>query len=185
VVHLIKGIRLPPPPPHPSAVSADSCPTAYLTTYLTRANLVERFPVVSFRASANNKHKPAVVLWVCATAPQLQENCSAECRDFGRRASDFFWLLCAEAARLVLKLRAGAWRAARPSALGGRIKRATSTRHRGSQRERQKKARKANLIYMACAAPVMQQLRAVHTHTHTKWSAWFVYRYTGHRQDRR
>jgi hypothetical protein len=33
----------------------------------------------------------------------------------------FFWLLRDEAARLVLKLRAGARRAARPSALGGRI----------------------------------------------------------------
>jgi hypothetical protein len=106
------------------------------------------------------------------TAPQLQGKCraecrgpppeaaecrafAAECRDFGRRASDFFGF-CAEAARLVLKLRAGARRAVRPSAaLGGRIKRATNTRHRGSQREGQKKAGKANLIYMACAAPVV------------------------------
>ena len=37
------------------------------------------------------------------------------------RAQHFFRLLRAEAARLVLKLRAGARRAARPSALGGRI----------------------------------------------------------------
>jgi hypothetical protein len=33
----------------------------------------------------------------------------------------FFWLLRDEAARLVLKLRAGVRRAVRPSALGGRI----------------------------------------------------------------
>jgi hypothetical protein len=39
----------------------------------------------------------------------------------GGRAQRFFRLLRAEAARLVLKLRAGARRAARPSALGGRI----------------------------------------------------------------
>jgi hypothetical protein len=77
----------------------------------------------------------------------------------------FFWLLCAEAARLVLKLRAGARRAVRPSALGGRIKRATSTRHRGSQREGQKKAGKANLIYMACAAPVWCSSYMLCTHT--------------------
>ena len=37
------------------------------------------------------------------------------------RAQRFFRLLRAEAARLVLKLRAGARRAVRPSALGGRI----------------------------------------------------------------
>jgi hypothetical protein len=38
-----------------------------------------------------------------AKPPQLQEKCRAECRDFGWRACDFaFWLLCAEAARLVL-----------------------------------------------------------------------------------
>jgi hypothetical protein len=57
------------------------------------------------------------------TAPQLQEKCRAECRDFRRRASDYFGFLCAEAARLVPKLRAGARRAARraarPSLLGG------------------------------------------------------------------
>ena len=40
---------------------------------------------------------------------------------WGGRAQRFFRLLRAEAARLVLKLRAGARRAARPSALGGRI----------------------------------------------------------------
>jgi hypothetical protein len=39
----------------------------------------------------------------------------------GGRAQRFFLLLRAEAARLVLKLRAGARRAARPSALGGLI----------------------------------------------------------------
>jgi hypothetical protein len=39
----------------------------------------------------------------------------------GYRAQRFFRLLRAEAARLVLKLRAGARRASRPSALGGRI----------------------------------------------------------------
>jgi hypothetical protein len=37
------------------------------------------------------------------------------------RAERLFWLLRAEAARLVLKLRAGARRAARPSAMAGRI----------------------------------------------------------------
>jgi hypothetical protein len=40
---------------------------------------------------------------------------------FGGGEQRFFWLLRDEAARLVLKLRAGARRAARPSALGGRI----------------------------------------------------------------
>jgi hypothetical protein len=99
-------------------------------------------------------------------APQLQGNCRAECRDFaaersdfGRRAAEVFGF-CApsEAARLVLKLPAGARRAVRPSALGGRIKRATSTPGTGvpsEKREGQKRAGKANLIYMACAAPVV------------------------------
>jgi hypothetical protein len=40
---------------------------------------------------------------------------------WGGRAQRFFRLLRAEAARLVLTLRAGARRATRPSALGGRI----------------------------------------------------------------
>jgi hypothetical protein len=40
---------------------------------------------------------------------------------WGGRAQRFFRLLRAGAARLVLNLRAGARRAARPSALGGRI----------------------------------------------------------------
>ena len=83
---------------------------------------------------------------------------------FGGRAA-FFWLLRDEAARLVLKLRAGARRAVRPSALGGRIKRATGTRHRGSQQEGQKKAGKANLIYMACGAPVWCSSYVLCTHT--------------------
>ena len=52
-----------------------------------------------------------------------------------------------------------------PSASRSSAKRATSTRHRGSQREGQKKAGKANLIYMACAAPVWCSSYVLCTHT--------------------
>jgi hypothetical protein len=72
---------------------------------------------------------------LCAlhTAPRLQKRCTKmDVRIFagGGGCANFWWvgggqrfvrLLRGEAARLVLKLRAGARRAARPSAMGGRI----------------------------------------------------------------
>jgi hypothetical protein len=69
-----------------------------------------------------------------STAPQLQKRCTKmDVRNFGGAwgwcgcvcgggDQRFFRLLRVETARLVLKLRAGARRAARPSALGGQIK---------------------------------------------------------------
>jgi hypothetical protein len=59
---------------------------------------------------------------VGAHPPQLQKRCTNWMYEFLVRGGQcFFRLLRAETARLVLKLRAGVRRAARPPAQGGRI----------------------------------------------------------------